>query len=307
MRAKTLALCALFATACSHEVPGTSGFAEGGGGEGTPSAGDDVGGVTDGATGGSPGGDADDADGDDGADGGDADGPTSGADAADDATAGDGPDGGDAPGDGTASDDGDDATDGDGDGSGDAAETGDDSGAVELDPCGFPLDGPWLEIEYDQAGVPATSPSWTYSNTPGWGEAEWASQGESWPEVWDVYQNIDVDNDPIGVVATVGSSGTWQLMLGLQDLVDYDSASVCVEGRSVSAVASVQFDVYNPLNDCGGSAMMAHDWNMHAEGVDLGTCFVAGGGVQAVRIEASGGSSALGIKRVRVVLHGAVF
>lgn len=200
------------------------------------------------------------------------------------------------------------SSDGEGSGSsGDDTTGASDTAADGMDACGFPLDGPWLEIEYWQAGVPATSPGWDFSMTAGWGEAQWATQGESWPEVWDIYQNIDVGNDPIGVVATVGGSGRWQLMLGFQDLVAYDYASVCVEGRSVSATASVQYDVYNPLNDCGGSSTMAHDWNMHAEGVDLGQCFVPGGGVQAVRIDTTGGSGALGIKRVRVILHGATY
>ena len=176
-----------------------------------------------------------------------------------------------------------------------------------MDACGFPEDGPWVEIEYSQSGVPATSPEWTYSNTPGWGEAQWAMEGDSWPEVWDVYDNITVGSDPVGVVAKLGSSSQLQLMIGLEELISYDYASVCVEGRSISTTASVIFDAYNPLNNCGGQATMAHDWQIHAEGVDLGSCMVVGGGVQAVRIDPSGGSSSLGIKRMRVTLHGAVY
>lgn len=175
------------------------------------------------------------------------------------------------------------------------------------DACGFPEDGPWVEIEYTQAGGSPQSPSWTFSNTPGWGAAQWAMTGDSWPEVWDVWQNITVSNDPIGVLAVVGPGAQLQLMIGLEELIDYDSATVCIEGRSVSTVASVLFDVYNPLTNCGASASMAHDWVTHAEGIDLGTCLQPGGGVQAVRIEPTGGSSTIGVERMRVTLHGAVF
>ncbi len=185
---------------------------------------------------------------------------------------------------------------------------GDDSGTpVGDDPCGFPLDGPWIEIEYNQAGGTATSPSWSYSDTPGWGEAQWAASNASWPEVWDLYQNINVSNDPIGVVAVVGGSGQLQLMLGFEELVGYDYATVCVEGRSVSTSASVQFDAYNPLTGIGNSATMAHDWSMHATGLDLGYAFEPGGGVQAVRLDTTGGSGSLGVKRMRLILHGALY
>lgn len=188
-------------------------------------------------------------------------------------------------------------------------ETEGDDGGVPVgdDACGFPLDGPWIEIEYNQAGGTATSPSWSYSDTPGWGEPEWAASNASWPEVWDLYQNINVSSDPIGVVAVVGGSGQLQLMLGFEELTDYDYATVCVEGRSVSTSSSVQFDAYNPLTGIGNSATMAHDWNMHATGLDLGYAFEPGGGVQAVRLDTTGGSGSLGVKRMRLVLHGAVY
>ncbi len=186
--------------------------------------------------------------------------------------------------------------------------TGDDgSTPLEYDACGFPLDGPWIQIEYSQAGGSSTSPSWSTSDTPGWGEAQWAASNASWPEVWDLYQNIAVSNDPIGVLAVVGSSAQLQLMLGFEELIDYDDATVCVEGRSVSTSASVTFDAYNPLTGIGNTGTMAHDWNMHATGIELGHCFEPGGGVQAVRLDATGGSAALGVRRMRLVLHGAVY
>ena len=125
--------------------------------------------------------------------------------------------------------------------------------------------------------------------------------------VWDIYQNISVYNDPIGVVAVVAGGARLQLMLGFEELIDYDYAPVCVEGRSVSTSASVQFDAYNPLTGIGNTGAMAHDWSMHATGLDLGPCFEPGGGVQAVRLEAWGGSASLGVKRMRLILHGAVY
>ena len=63
----------------------------------------------------------------------------------------------------------------------------------------------------------------------------------------------------------------------------------------------------DPLTGIGNSGTMAHDWSMHATGLDLGQCFEPGGGVQAVRLETAGGSSSLGVKRMRLVLHGAVY
>jgi hypothetical protein len=182
----------------------------------------------------------------------------------------------------------------------------DDGAPVELDNCGFPLDGPWIEFEYTQAGVSPQSPSWDYSETPGWGAAEWAASNANWPEVWDVFDNITVSDDPIGVLAVVGPSAELQLMIGLEELDGYDYATACIEGRSVSATASVVYSVYNPLNGCGvDGAMMAHDWSVHAAGFDLEQCFPAGSGVQALRIEPTGGSNAIGIQRVRLVLHDA--
>ncbi|MEZ4443074.1 MAG: hypothetical protein R3B72_28520 [Polyangiaceae bacterium] len=174
------------------------------------------------------------------------------------------------------------------------------------DACGNPLDGPWFEIDYTGA-FSATNPAWTYSNTPGFGGADWAPSGSSWPEVWDIYQNISVSNDPIGKVALIGPSGVMQIMLGLGSLVSYSHATVCVEGRSVSTSASVLYDVYNPLNNCGASSTMAHDWSIHAVSTNIGTCLIAGNDFQAIRIDPYGGSSSLGVMRVSVVLHNAVY
>jgi len=161
-----------------------------------------------------------------------------------------------------------------------------------------------VEIEYWQLGS-VSSPSWEFSDTPGWGEAEWAHGAEWWPEVWEFGGN-SMSNDPIGIVASI--SGTWQLMIGLQDLIDYDYATVCIEGRSISVGSQAIMDVYNPLNGCGvGDVAISHSWEVHKVGVDLGSCLIPGAATQAVRIEPWGGSGVVGLKRVRVTLHGAVY
>jgi hypothetical protein len=78
---------------------------------------------------------------------------------------------------------------------------------------------------------------------------------------------------------------------------------VHIEGRSLATSSSVDFDVYNPLNGCGGSASMAQDWTIHAVDVDVSACMVIGAGVQAIRIEPTNGTVAL--TRMRLTLGGA--
>jgi hypothetical protein len=187
-----------------------------------------------------------------------------------------------------------------------AGGTGGGGGGGGVDACGYAADGVWFEIDYTGAYT-ATNPDWTFSATPGFGEPDWAPSGESWPDVWDVYNNIAISSDPIGDVALIGPSGTLQVMLGLTSLQSYSYATVCVEGRSVSTNSSVVFDVYNPLNGCGNSATMSHDWTVHAVGVDLGNCMIEGNDFQALRVEASGGSSSLGVVRLRLTLHDAIY
>jgi hypothetical protein len=169
--------------------------------------------------------------------------------------------------------------------------------------AGIPGSGEiWVEIDYSNASGPQ-SPSWSYSATPGWGEAQWAMAGDSWPEAWDRWNNMAVVNDPIGTVLEIGSGSELQLMIGLEELVNYTSATVRIEGRSRSATSSVDFDVYNPLINCGVSTSMAHDWTVHVVEVDLMSCMSVGQGVQAVRIEPTNGTVAL--VRMRLTLHGA--
>ncbi|NVB36279.1 hypothetical protein G6O69_00445 [Pseudenhygromyxa sp. WMMC2535] len=192
------------------------------------------------------------------------------------------------------------------DGSTDDGSTDDDTTTGEpesFDNCGFPEDGPWVEIEYWQLGS-VSSPSYSYSDTPGWGEDEWAYQGMSWPEVWSIGAN-SMNNDPIGIVAEI--SGQWQIMIGLAGMVSYDYASVCYEGRSVSVSSSATVDVYNPFNGCGVETQISHSWEVHKVGVDLGDCLIPGNNTQAVRLDPWGGSGRLGLVRLRLTLHGAVY
>ena len=73
----------------------------------------------------------------------------------------------------------------------------------------------WFEIDYSNAFT-VTNPAWTFSATPGWGEAQWAPQGKNWPEVWDVYNNASVITDQIGKVALLdGGNKAVQVMFGI--------------------------------------------------------------------------------------------
>ena len=162
----------------------------------------------------------------------------------------------------------------------------------------------WVQIDYTSAYTPE-SPQWSFSNTPGWGAAQWAQPPKTWPEAWDRWNNMTVETDPIGKSLTIGSSSELQLMIGLEELVSYTSMSVRLEGRSKATSSSVQFDVYNPLNNCGTTGSMSQDWSVHVVELDLGNCAVIGAGVQAVRVSPTNGTLAL--VRMKVTLHGATW
>lgn len=193
---------------------------------------------------------------------------------------------------------------------------GPDSGATSdasAPDVGAPDSGPppgsgdvWVELDYSNAFSPQ-SPGWSFSATPGWGAGEWAMAGDSWPEAWDRWNNMSVVNDPIGTVLELGSSSELQLMIGLEELAGYQQAVVHLEGRSRATSSPVFFEVYNPLTGCGPteSFSMAQDWTIHAVDVDLGSCMVIGGGVQAVRVSPSSGTIAL--VRMRLTLLGATW
>jgi hypothetical protein len=162
----------------------------------------------------------------------------------------------------------------------------------------------WLELDYSFATSP-TSPDWTFSNTPGWGAAQWATQGNTSPQAWDRFNNMMVSSDPIGTVLEIGPSSELQVMIGLIPLMSYTSATVYMEGRSVSTDSPVNFQVENPLNSCGNLASMSQDWTLHPTNVDLQMCMVVGGGVQAIRITPQDGT--VGLVRLQLTIHGAVY
>jgi hypothetical protein len=89
---------------------------------------------------------------------------------------------------------------------------------------------------------------------------------------------MSVVSDPIGTVLAIGPSSELQLMIGLEELIAYDSAMVRLEGRSRSTNSWVYFDVYNPWNDCGTDSYMSQDWNIHVVELDLDECMVPGQG-----------------------------
>lgn len=163
----------------------------------------------------------------------------------------------------------------------------------------------WIEIDYSNANT-SRSPTFRYSNTPGWGAAQWAAVNANWPEAWDRFNNMSVVNDPIGRSLEIGGGSELQLMLGFEELISYSRASVRVEGRSRATSSRVDFDVYNPWNSCGISgATFGQQWQVQVVDVDLSQCFVIGQGVQAVRVDPTNGTVAL--VRLRLTLYDAVY
>ncbi len=175
--------------------------------------------------------------------------------------------------------------------------------AVQEPDTGSGSGGVWVEIDYS-AAYTSQSPAWEYSATPGWGEAQWAPEGWSYPEAWDRFNNMIVEWDPMGSKAlTIGSSSELQLMIGLEELTSYSHATVRLEGRSRATSSSVYFNVVNPINGCSVSGSMSNDWTIHVEELDFGQCLVPGAGLQAVRVDPTSGTLAL--VRMRVTLHDA--
>lgn len=162
----------------------------------------------------------------------------------------------------------------------------------------------YIEIDYQSAFTPA-SPTWRYSNSPGWGPLDWDfTGGGSGAEAWDRFNNMSVVNDPIGgSVLEIGGSSELQLMFGLVPLLSYTTATVELEGRSRACCSSVDFDVYNPANGCGASGSMSQDWTADIVVLDLTGCFTPGSALQAVRVDPTNGAVAL--RRLRLTLSGA--
>jgi hypothetical protein len=123
------------------------------------------------------------------------------------------------------------------------------------------------------------------------------------PEAWDRFNNMSVVNDPIGRSLEIGGSSELQLMIGLEELLAYSSATVRIEGRSRATSSSLDFEVYNPWNGCGTTARFGNQWTVQVLDLDLASCFVIGQGVQAVRVAPVNGTMAL--VRLRLTLHGA--
>jgi hypothetical protein len=163
----------------------------------------------------------------------------------------------------------------------------------------------WVEIDYSSS-YNAAAPTWTFSDTPGWGAIDWAWTGTSYPEARDTYNNIMVEEDPIGRCAILGSSASLDLVIGLKKLSTYSSAGVRIEGRSASSSASVIIDVYNPLNSIGTSVSLGNEWTVHVLDLDLGEA-VAIGEDQAMRVEPKGGSGSLALVRMRLTIHDATW
>ncbi|WP_293246866.1 hypothetical protein [Nannocystis sp.] len=178
--------------------------------------------------------------------------------------------------------------------------------AQPKDACGNDGDGVWFQIDYSNAFT-VSNPTYSYSPTPGWGEAQWAPAGKNWPYAVDLFNNAKVINDQIGTVALLdGTNKAVRVYFGLVGL-NYTYATVCVEGRSYSVGSSVEFFVEEAKTKCGDYGMMANDWSIHATGVDLQDCFLPGDDFQAVQVQPSGGSGSLSLKRLRVTLHGASY
>jgi hypothetical protein len=166
----------------------------------------------------------------------------------------------------------------------------------------------WIEIEYAGAFSPQ-SPSWSYSNTPGWTSSDWAfTGGGCCAEAWDRFNNMVVVDDPIGRALEIGPSSQLQLMFGIVRLTSYTSVTVELEGRSRATSSQVSFDVTNPANGCGvGNLTMDQDWTADTVLVDMTPCLEPGSMLQAIRVEPTGGSSTIALLRMRLTIYGAQF
>ncbi|MEZ4383132.1 MAG: DUF4215 domain-containing protein [Nannocystaceae bacterium] len=176
------------------------------------------------------------------------------------------------------------------------------------DPCGFAEDGVWVDINYKNSGS-CWSPSWKFSNTPGFGEAQWAPTNENYPVINAAGGPVMNYNDPYGTVCDVGSSKWIRIMFGLASLISYESATVCVEGRSISVGSPVTVDLVNPDNGyCGAQIMLSNSWWADPAGAELPlNCIKPGDAFQALQIDPSAGSNHLGLRSVRLTLHKPVF
>ena len=176
------------------------------------------------------------------------------------------------------------------------------------DPCGYPEDGIWLDINYKNS-FSCYSPSWKFSATPGFGEAQWAPTGEDWPVINAKGGPKINTKDPYGTVCDIGSSKWIRIMFGLASLTSYESATVCIEGRSISVGSSVLVDLVNPDGGyCGAQVQLSNSWWADPVGAELPpNCIKPGDPFQALQIDPSGGSNHLGLQSARITLHKPVY
>lgn len=176
---------------------------------------------------------------------------------------------------------------------------------LTTDPCGFPEDGVWIEIDYD-GRFSVYSPTWRFSNTAGWTASDWANNQNTDPEIHAFQANMNT-TDPWGDVAEFSGAGWIRMMIGIGGIVDYDSATVCVHGRGVSTSSSTTVALENPLVGCGATVQLSNAWWNDPQGVTLPDgCIVPDNEFQALQI-GHGGGAATGVGRVRLTLHGAVY
>ena len=186
------------------------------------------------------------------------------------------------------------------------AERTDEDGPLTFDACGFPNDGPWMEVEFEAWGELYT-PLWTFSDTPGWGARQWAVGDDLGPRIgitvgWG--EVVHVLDDPSGLL--VAFDGTMSIRLGLHDLIDHDHTTLCIEGRALSPDTPGAIVISNTWNRCQPEqdALLDASPQVQAVGVDFGTCLVSGDDAQLVRISAP---RPLAVQRIHVTLHDAVY
>lgn len=181
-----------------------------------------------------------------------------------------------------------------------------DSGSPDLGPpdMGNGTGDLWIEIDYSSAFSPG-SPTWRYSNSPGWTSSDWAFTGETRALAIDRFNNMSVVNDPIGTVLEIGSSGELELRFGVSRLLGMTGATIEIEGRSRACCSRVRFDVINPGLGCFGMAEMSQDWTPDIVQMDFTGCIAAGNNFQAIRLDPTSGAIAL--RRLRLTIHDPVY
>ena len=170
----------------------------------------------------------------------------------------------------------------------------------------------FIELDYSNA-TSTTEPSFRYSDTPGFGPAQWAYEdpfgtGTSTPDAWDRFNNMRIlDDFRLDKVLEIGSGQQeLQLMLGLSSSVSYEQLVVEIDGDETANGGVASYDVFNPLVGCGAAddpTAITDGIGRHTKVLDLGTCLIPGRQVQAIRVDVVRGT--LGLKRMKVTLRNA--